>query len=166
MTFKESILSKLFVAAKEYEKLLGFSFVFKSNHFIYRSEYLIKFYKDNFLHLTGVETRLNAKEFYDKCVSEDLKLEDFECEKTNELKGKVREKLKNLSNLGTFFNRNLIFQEMLEKNRVKCKIASSDGKYTLGFVQTSRFIHVPLTLLNKNQIDLSLAITEYEIIKK
>ena len=55
---------------------------------------------------------------------------------------------------------------MLEKNTVKCKIASSDGKYTIGFIQTSSFIHVPLTLLNRNQIDISLAILDCKVIKK
>ena len=166
MQFKESILSKLFIAAKEYNKLIGFTFIFKSDSFIYNPEYYIRFYKDNFLHLTGVETKLGAKEFFEKCISSSLELNEFECETTSELKGKVREKLKNLSNIGTFFDRDLVFQEMLVKNTVKCKIATSDGKYTIGFIQVSSLIHVPLTLLNRNQIDPSAGISNYEITKR
>ena len=79
MVFKESVLSKLFIAAQEYNKLLGFTFVFKSKSFKYKTEYVIKFHKDNFLHLTGVETTLNAKEFFDKCISKTLHLNEFEC---------------------------------------------------------------------------------------
>ena len=152
MTFKESVRDKLTIAAKQYSKLVGVDFVLHSLDFKYRTEYLLRFHKDNFLHLTGVLTNLKAIDFYEKCFNQTITLDDFVCDSSDELKGKIKEKLKNMSNIGTFFQRKLVFQEMFEKNRVKCKLSTSDGQYTIGFISINSFVHVPLTLLNKNQI--------------
>ena len=91
--------------------------------------------------------------------------EEFDCDNNDEIKGKVKEKMKNLSNIGNFFDRELIFQESFEKKRVKCEIATSDGKCTLGFIKIKNDVHVPLTLLNKNQIKIENAITDFKIEK-
>lgn len=152
LMFKESVRNKLMLASNEYMKLVGFTYVIESNEFEYRSEYRLRFHKDNFLHLTGVITNLKANDFFDKCFDGTISLNDFDCDSSTELKGKIKEKLKNLLTIGTFFNKELVFQEMFEKNRVKCKLATSDGKCTLGFISINKTIHVPLTLLNKNQI--------------
>lgn len=165
MTFKESIQSKLILAAKEYSKLIGVDFVIRSNEFKYRDEYLLRFHKDNFLHLTGINTKLKAAEFYDKCFNGSIISEQFDCDSSEELKGKVREKLRNLISIGDFFDKELIFQEMFEKNRVQCKIASSDGKYTIGFISINKIVHVPLTLLNRNQIVEEHGIRNCKIVK-
>lgn len=165
MTFKESIQSKLIIAAKEYSKLIGVDFVIKSNDFKYRNEYLLRFHKDNFLHLTGINTKLKAAEFYDKCFDGSIILEHFDCDSSEELKGKVREKLRNLISIGNFFDEELIFQEMFEKNRVQCKIASSDGKYTIGFISINKIVHVPLTLLNRKQIVEERGTRNFKIVK-
>ena len=153
MTFKESIQNKLIIAASEYEKLIGTDFIIRSNRFIYKNEYRLRFHKDNFLHLTGVITDLPANTFYDKCINATININDFVCDTSNDLKGKVKEKLKNFVDLSSFFDKELIFQEKFEKNRVKCNIATSDGKCTLGFISIKDSVHVPLTLLNKNQIE-------------
>lgn len=162
-SFKESTRAKLITASKAYNKLTNRIFSISSEHFRFQSEYLLKFYKDNFLHLTGIETDLKAGDFFEKCLNESISIEDFDCDSNSALKGKVREKLKNLLLLDGFFNRELVMQESFEKNRVKCKIATSDGKFTLGFVAISKKIHVPLTLLNKNQISEGTAIRDYSI---
>ena len=165
MTFKESVQHKLNVAAKDYSKLVGIDFVIKSNEFKYRNEYLLRFHKDNFLHLTGINTKLKATVFFEKCFEGTITQEDFDCDSTEELKGKVREKLKNLITIGDFFDKELVFQEMYEKNRVICKLASTDGKCTIGFISISKNIHVPLTLLNRNQIKEEKGIKNCIIIK-
>ena len=166
MAFKESILNKLIIAANEYYKLVGIDFVITSDNFVYRNEYLLRFHKDNFLHLTGVHTKINAGEFFEKCFNGSISVDDYVCDSTDDLKGKVKEKLRNLATIGSFFEKELVFQEMFEKNRVKCKIATSDGKCTLGFISINKMVHVPLTLLNKNQIDESVRIVDFTIIKK
>ena len=63
MTFKESVRDKLIIAANEYYKLVGIDFIVVSDNFVYRNEYLLRFHKDNFLHLTGGHTKINAGEF-------------------------------------------------------------------------------------------------------
>ena len=110
-------------------------------------------------------TKLYAEEFFCKCLHKTLKLEEFDCDNNDEIKGKVKEKMKNLSNIGNFFDRELIFQESFEKKRVKCEIATSDGECTLGFIKIKNDVHVPLTLLNKNQIKIENAITDFNIEK-
>ena len=165
MTVKESIQQKLIEAAKEYSKLLSFDFVIRSKEFKYRAEYLLRFYKDNFLHLTGIDTKIKAADFFEKCLLGTIEEGDFDCESTEELKGKVREKLKNLLSIGDFFDKELIFEEMFEKNRVKCKLASSDGKCTLGFISVNKTVHVPLTLLNRNQIKEETCIKNCTVVK-
>ena len=166
MTFKESVREKLKIAANEYYKLVGVDFVIVSDSFIYRSEYLLRFHKDNFLHLTGVHAKINANEFFEKCLDGSIGMDDYVCDSSDDLKGKVKEKLRNLATIGNFFEKELVFQEMFEKNRVKCKLATSDGKCTLGFISINKIVHVPLTLLNKNQIDESVKITNFVIMKR
>ena len=165
MTFKESVRDKLIIAANEYCKLVGIDFVIVSDSFIYRNEYLLRFHKDNFLHLTGVHAKINANEFFEKCLDGSIGVDDYVCDSSDDLKGKVKEKLRNLATIGNFFDKELVFQEMFEKNRVKCKLATSDGKCTLGFISINKIVHVPLTLLNKNQIDESVKITSFSITK-
>lgn len=166
MTFKESITNKLFLAADQYKKLIGYDFVIESDSFIFKKRYILRFNEDNFLHLTGIKSNLCAKTFFEKCFARSLQNCDFDCESTNELKGKVREKMRNLSDIGSFFDKHLLFQESFEKNRVKCKIATSDGKCTLGFVCTKNDIHVPLTLLNRNQLNEEKTVSVFSISKK
>ena len=125
----------------------------------------MRFHSDNFLHLTGINTKLRAAEFFDKCLNDTISPFEYDCDSTVGLKGKVREKLNNLVKIGNFFDEDLIFQEMFEKNRVKCKIASSDYKYTLGFISINNIVHVPLTLLNRNQIDEGNGIRNYTIVR-
>ena len=165
MPFKEEIKAKLTVAAIEYQKLLNIDFIIKSPDFKLKDEYTLRFHEDNFLHLTGVETKLTAKIYYEKCLGGTLLNEDFDCESSSQIKGKVKEKLKHLVTIGEFFNKDLIFQEYYKKNKVECKLATSDGKCTLGFKEISNNICVPLTLLNKNQIIKELEITNFVIYK-
>ena len=165
MNFKESVRTKLIIAAKEYSTLLDVDFVIKSDSFVLKKKYLLRFHKDNFLHLTGVTTTLKASTFYEKCFLGTIEISDFDCDSNEEIKGKSREKLKHLQSIGSFFENTLIFQEDYRKNTIKCSVASSDGKYTLGFKMINESFNVPLTLLNRNQISDALAIKDVTIEK-
>ena len=165
MTFKEAVKEKLVVAANEYSKLVGIDFLVQSKEFKNNSSYLLRFHKDNFLHLTGVLTTLGANDFFERCLTGMISFDDFDCGSSNEIKGKVREKLRHLQSIGSFFERELIFQEDYQKNTVKCKIASSDGIFTLGFKSLKNLVNIPLTLLNRNQIKEELAIKNIKIEK-
>ena len=49
----------------------------------------VEFRSSHFLHLTGVNTKLSAKRFYEKCINQKLSIDDFELEKG----GKTQQKL-------------------------------------------------------------------------
>lgn len=166
MTFKEVVKEKLIIASKEYKKLMQYDYHIQSNSFLYQSEYILRFYEDNFLHLTGIKTNLKAKVFYKKCLNKYLSDEDFDCDSNKDLKNKVKEKLKNLSRIGDFFCRKLVVQENFAKNRIQCKIASSDGLCTLGFVCIKDSICVPKTLLNRKQTNPEFEISNFVLSKK
>ena len=52
------------------------------------------------------------------------------------------------------FSKELLAQEQFEKNRVICKIATTDGLFTLGFTG-GKYCVYPKTVLNKNHLDES-----------
>ena len=161
--FSQKVLEALFDCALAYSELLPFDYKITSNDFKERQEYSIRFHEGNFLHLTGVRTKLPASDFYKKAISRELRLNDFDCCSSHSLKGIVRIKIKNLRSINTFFDDCLCVQEKLEHGKVRCLIASSNGRYTIGFTGGIRLN--PMTLLNKNQIDPSKAITKFEILK-
>lgn len=163
-SFKENVLDSILTGAKSYQHLLGFDFVVRSDTFRFRSEYVIRFHADNFLHLTGVDTSLSPKEFFFKAVDGSLSLDDFDCEATPQQKGTVRLKARNIRNIGTFFDRILAVQEKLVSGRVICLLAATDGTFTLGF--TGGKTVNPMSLLNKNKTDPALAILDFVTEKK
>ncbi len=163
-TFKENVLNSLCECAVKYNKLSSFSYQIKSDKFVYREAYTIRFHKGNFLHLTGVKTALSPNDFYEKCISKTLEFNDFDCDSTKSLKGTVRQKIKNLITIDSFFENSVAVQEKFERGRVSCLIASSNGKCTIGFIGGKNLN--PMTLLNKNQINPKMQITDFEISKE
>ena len=155
--FKETIRNHLIESAKKYRFLLNKRIVLSSDAFANRNEYIIRFYETNFLHLTGVKTKLSTMEFFDKCVGGEITLDDFDCESTNQIKGLVRLKMRNLINIDTFFNDEIEVQEDFEKGSIKCLLGTSDNKCTIGFVD-ARYCVRPKTILDKNHLDKNKAI--------
>lgn len=164
VTFRKRVLNELKKCAKEYSKLIGFDFIIQSNKFVNRDQYVIRCYEGNFLHLTGVKTNLKAVDFFKKCFEGTITEFDFDCDSSIEIKGTVRHKISNLLQIGSFFERVIICQELFAKGRVFCLLASSDGMCTLGFTGGKGSLN-PHTLLNKNQINLSEGITDLIIQK-
>ena len=60
-SFKENVLDSILVGARSYQALLGIDFIVKSDCFVERHEYILRFNEDNFLHLTGVLTYSKRK---------------------------------------------------------------------------------------------------------
>ena len=86
---KKAALKIMIEAAKQYEEKLN------DKHFliVYRERKDIKtvdvgFRDMNFLHMTGVKTRLSAQQFYAACLESKLSEYDFEIDN----KGKVQQK--------------------------------------------------------------------------
>lgn len=162
--FKLRALELLKTGAKEYSKLLGIDFVLTSEKFVNRNRYVLRFYEGNFLHLTGVLTTLTAKEFFDRCLNGTITNDDFDCDSTLLIKGTVRHKLSHIVSISTFFDNDIRCQELFHKGKVKCIIAASDRKYTLGFTGGKGSLN-PLTLLHNDFLDNETAIKDVAIIK-
>lgn len=87
---KKAALKIMVEAAKNYEEKLN------DKHFliVYREgndtkTVSVGFRDMNFLHMTGVKTRLSAQQFYSACLESKLSEHDFEIDN----KGKVQQKL-------------------------------------------------------------------------
>lgn len=152
LSFKEKSLLKLFDSANSYNKLLNVEIVIKIEIKKAIKLYNIRFFKSNFLHLTGVFTNLTSINFYHKCLNKTLCISDFKCDTSKWLKELVKKKLKHLVNIDNFFNSDLLLQENFQKGKVNCLIATTDGKCTIGFAESENYLR-PKTLLNKNKLN-------------
>lgn len=163
--YKQTCLILLNTAAKKYQTLIGKDFIIESADFRNRNQYVLRFYEGNFLHLTGVKTKLKPALFFEKALNNQLTLDDFDCDSTKELKGFTQEKIPHLISIDLFFNSSLEIQENYSRGKVVCLIAASEGTFTLGFVGGNGPLN-PMTLLNRNMIDHSLSTKQYKIMIK
>jgi len=79
-TFKEKVRNQLIESARSYSKLLNKRIIIHSDVFAYKKEYCIRFYKTNFLHLTGVKTTLTPEAFFIACFLGEIEEQDFDCD--------------------------------------------------------------------------------------
>lgn len=150
-SFKENVRKQLLVAAQEYFALLNKVVTIESKDFIYQKTYFIKFDKANFLHLTGVISYVKASDFFDKCNDSSITVDDFNYDEVKN-KTNIKNKLRCLATISSSFSKELFAQEQFVKNRVVCKLATSDGSFTIGFTGGKNCIY-PKTVLNKNRLD-------------
>ena len=124
--------------------------IIESNDFTYQKRYFIRFNKSNFLHLTGVISKLNAGDFFSKCYDSSITIDDFDYDKVKN-KTNIKNKLRCLITISSMFDKELLAQEQFIKNRVICKLATSDGSFTIGFTGGAYCVY-PKTVLNKNRL--------------
>ena len=149
--FKQKTRKQLIKAAKAYARLLDVVFVLESDAFTQRSQYIIRFFPTNFLHLSGVETKLASRVFFENCLSGKIDYQEFWDSKRKN-KNTIQKKLRNLVNIDSVFEGEIFVQEDFAKNTIHCIIATTDGQYTLGFVDNELYA-VPNTILDKNHLD-------------
>ena len=149
--FKRKTRQQLIDAANAYSHLLGKIYVLDSPLFVNRHRYLIRFYSSNFLHLSGVETNLTANVFFNKCLHDNIEYEDF-WDSPRKNKSTISKKLRNLVNVDSIFDNEVLVQENYVKNTIHCVIATTDGKCTMGFVDNKQYV-VPNTILGNNHLD-------------
>ncbi len=150
-SFKSTVLEALISNSKIYfNNFVTTEYLIYSENFIEEKFYTITAKKDNYLHLTGVKTPLNANQFFDKCFNGTLKEDDFDLGNTS-LKGSIRRKVKVLPKAcSLFLNGEILVEEKFIKNQVSCSFASTDKDCTLGFCLSKN--SKPLTLLKGNQL--------------
>ena len=155
MSFKQeqfSIKQALIDSAQSYFKLLNKSVILTSPSFVNQNSYTLRFFKTNFLHLTGLKTSLSTEDFFLRCYAGTILESDYSLGPNNDRKT-VKRKLKNLVNIGEFFKTEIMVQETFIKNQIVCRIATCDGKCTIGFVDAKYYLR-PKTILANNHLDV------------
>ena len=121
--------------------------------------YIISAHEDNYLHLTGLHTDLDALSFFEKCYSGSLQESDFDFCKNGqnekEVKGSVRRKINSLPAIMSMFSVGTSVEEDFEKNRIRCSLAAGNVSATLGFIVAGNA--KPMTLLKGNELNSSKA---------
>lgn len=146
---KQSIIKELHRCAVIYDTYYAnknFLIVYKEgNQFMYKQ---LVFKKQNFKHLTGINTKMSAEVFYTACLNQRLSSKDVELKSngTTQLKLKVFPQMKSLFSVPTLigdFNNNGF------SLRVDYLMGDMKRIVSLGFKQNNEF-DVPQSLLSED----------------
>ena len=159
-SFKERVKETVIQNAYSYKRyFLDYEYLLCSAAFVKNEYYIVSAYEDNYLHLTGLHTRLDAAMFFDKCYKGTLEENDFDFCKSgqneSEVKGSVRRKINFLPFIMNMFNVGTFVEEDFEKNRIRCALAAGNVSATLGFVVAGKA--KPMTLLKGNELSSAKA---------
>lgn len=159
-TFKERVKETVIQNAYSYKRyFVDYEYLLCSAAFVKNEYYIVSAYEDNYLHLTGLHTRLNASVFFEKCYKGTLEEDDFDFCKSgqneSEVKGSVRRKINSLPSIMDMFNVGTSVEEDFEKNRIRCALAAGNISATLGFVVAGKA--KPMTLLKGNELNSAKA---------
>lgn len=151
---KKTALQIIVNAASDYNAKLN------NKHFliIYQDEKITKtviigFRDMNFLHLTGVSTKLSAQQFYSACLNKKLSEHDFEID----AKGKVQQKLMVLPYLSNLLYHNCMVGNFVNSGiyiRADYFIGNTKAVLSVGF-RTGKHIDFPVTLYKEDVRKLS-----------
>lgn len=79
VSFKERVRQEIIKGAKQYKKIyLDYEYLICSTIFEKKDYYIISAEKDNYQHLTGVHSQMDAKSFFNKCYDGTLAEADFD----------------------------------------------------------------------------------------
>lgn len=159
-SFKERVKETVIQCAGLYKSYyVDYEYLICSSAFVKNAYYIISSHEDNYLHLTGVHTNLDAATFFKKCYNGTLQESEFGfCKKgksEKEVKGSVRRKINSLPFIIGMFENVTNVEEDFSKNRIKCALAAGNSSVTLGFVVVGKA--KPMTLLKGNELDESKA---------
>lgn len=151
---KRDALQIMVSAAKEFEIKL------KDKHFliVYQENGKAKtvcvgFRDMNFLHMTGVKTKLSAQQFYSACLDRKLSEKDFELDS----KGKVQQKLMVLPYLSTLLYNNCMIGSFINSGiciRADYFVGNTKAVLSVGF-RTGKSVDFPVTLYSEDIRKLS-----------
>ena len=136
-------------AAKQYDKWL------KSNHFLIfyqkgkEQDFVEVGFRDlNFLHLTGIKTKLSAQRFFSLCIDGKLSEKDYDLD----TKGKAQQKLMVLPFLHELLYHNCMIGDFINSGvLIKSDYFVGDTKAVLsvGF-RSGKTVDMPVTLYKEN----------------
>ena len=159
-SFKERVKDTVIQNAYSYKRyFVDYEYLLCSAAFVKNEYYIVSAYEDNYLHLTGLHTSLDATTFFEKCYKGTLEEKDFDFCKSgqteSEVKGSVRRKINSLPSIMNMFNVGTFVEEDFEKNRIRCALAAGNVSATLGFVVAGKA--KPMTLLKGNELSSAKA---------
>lgn len=153
---KETVIQCAYLYKKYY---VEYEYLLCSKAFEKKEYYIVSAHEDNYLHLTGLHTNLDATSFFEKCYDGSLEECDFDfCKKgqnERDVKGSVRRKINSLPSIMNMFSMETSVEEDFEKNRIRCSLAAGNDGATLGFLVVGKA--KPMTLLKGNELNLSKA---------
>ena len=151
---KKTVLQIIINAAKEYDVKL------KDKHFliVYQESGKTKtacvgFRDMNFLHMTGVKTKLSAQQFYSACLDGKLSENDFEIDN----KGKVQRKLTVLPYLTELLYNNCMIGNFINSGiciRADYFVGNTKAVLSVGF-RTGKNVDFPVTLYSEDVRNLA-----------
>ena len=146
---KKKALEIIVEAAKQYDKWL------KSNHFLIfyqkgkEQDFVEVGFRDlNFLHFTGIKTKLSAQRFFSLCIDGKLSEKDFDLD----TKGKAQQKLMVLPFLHELLYHNCMIGDFINSGiLIKSDYFVGDTKAVLsvGF-RSGKTVDMPVTLYKEN----------------
>lgn len=155
-SFKERVKEAVIYNAYAYKKyFIDYEYLLCSDAFMKNEYYIISAHGDNYLHLTGLHTNMNAATFFEKCYQGTLQESDFDFCKSGqnerEIKGSVRRKINSLPVIMNMFTVGTFVEEDFEKNKIRCRLAAGNTCATLGFFVDGKAR--PMTLLKGNELN-------------
>lgn len=146
---KKQALNIIIKAAESYREKL------QDKHFliIYQSDKgtgsaCVGFRGNHFLHMTGVETKLSAQRFYEKCINGKLSIAEFELDKN----GKAQRKLAVLPYLSEVLYNNCMIGNFIESGiyiRADYFVGNTKAIVSVGF-RFGKKTDNPVTLYNED----------------
>ena len=154
-SFKQNVLTTICNGAQKYKDVfLDYEYEVSSKAFKTQKPFIISATKSNFLHLTGVNTKLTASQFFDKALNKTLTENDFDFIKKGQtekmVKGSVLRKVQFLKDLDKILDKSTLVEENFIKNKIYCTFAVSENTFTLGFIAVPNCR--PKTLLKGNEL--------------
>lgn len=146
---KKKALGIIVNAAKKYDeylKSLNFIIIYQSGSTQNFAE--VGFRDLNFLHLTGVQTKLSAQRFYSLCIDGKLSEKDFEIDNA----GKVQQKLMVLPYLHELLYHNCMIGDFINSGimiRADYFVGDTKAVLSVGF-RNGKNIDMPVTLFNED----------------
>ena len=146
---KKKALGIIVNAAKKYDeylKSLNFIIIYQSGS---TQNFVEVGFRDlNFLHLTGVQTKLSAQRFYSLCIDGKLSEKDFEIDNA----GKVQQKLMVLPYLHELLYHNCMIGDFINSGimiRADYFVGDTKAVLSVGF-RNGKNVDMPVTLFNED----------------
>lgn len=151
---KKQALNIIVKAAEGYQKKLqdrSFLIIYQNDKGI--GSVRVGFRGNHFLHMTGVETNLSAKRFYEKCINKKLSVDEFWIDN----KGKAQRKLEVLPYLSELLYHNCMIGNFINSGvyiRADYFVGNTRAVLSVGF-RFGEKVDFPVTLYNEDIKKLS-----------